>query len=302
MSDHYQPESDHDDEFLPEPSPTPTPFEVSEGDHATFLGVPDTTAELSEGSRLADQFEIIRVIGKGGVGVVYEVTDLLTRQRLALKAVWPSLLANPRAVEAFAREVNVARRLRHPGIVAIYDIRQMESFLFYTMEYLDGKTVATLLLMRKRFPLMEAVGVLYRICRILEYAHKHTVHRGVYPENIIVTRDRRLKILDFGIHQATHLCEETLDPAHLEKAFFKAPELAKNPLLADPRTDVYSLGIFFFKMLSGEYPRGYARLGDACPDLPPAYEALVETALGTMDERFQTVRAFRKALENCSKT
>lgn len=301
MSDRIELEPEDLEVYVEEPKlAAATPFELTEGEHATYLGVPDSSAELAPGTVLANQFEVVQAIGKGSMGIVYEVRDTLTKQPLALKAVWPSVLTTPRVIEAFARQVNIARRLRHPGIVAIYDIRQLESFLFFTMEHLNGKTVAKLIGMRTSFPLDEAVGVIYRVCRILEYAHGHTVHRGIYPENILITRTKRLKLLDFGIRQASHLSSDSADPAQIDKALYTAPELRQDPLLEDPRTDLYSLGVLFYRMLAGDYPRGYARLTELCPRAHVGYQNLIQKALAPMEQRFQSAREFRKELEACA--
>lgn len=278
----------------------PDPSVVSAGPNLVFAGVPDAAVHFEAGHVIAEQFEVVRRLGQGGMGIVYEVQDRLTQQRLALKVMLPSILAKPRAFEAFVREVNVARRLRHPGIVAVYDVRQAGPLMFFTMELLHGQTLRQILNQHKRLSLGKAVGVAYRVCCALDHAHRFTVHRDICPENIMILPDARVYLLDFGIAMAIDAAgsEQEL-PAG--RAFYMAPEQLENANTVDARADIFSLGVIFYEMLTGELPTGYTRVGDIRPELPLDCDKVLRHALGPRDKRYPKARDFARALENCLK-
>lgn len=279
---------------------TPTPGVNASGPGSIFAGVPDSAVDFDAGEVIADQFEVIRQLGRGGMGIVYEVQDRLTKQRLALKAMRPSILAKPHAFDAFLREVNVARRLRHPGIVAVYDVRQTGPLMFFTMELLPGHTLRSILNHHKRLSLGKAIGVAYRVCSALAHAHQFTVHRDISPENIMVLPDASVYLLDFGIAKAIDDAASDLEvPAG--RAFYMAPEQLENPGAVDARADIFSLGVVFYEMLTGELPTGYTRVSDLRPELPPECDKVLRHALGPLAKRYPKARDFARALERCAR-
>ncbi|MCP4645979.1 MAG: serine/threonine protein kinase, partial [bacterium] len=224
MPDHIESEgftpTDYGEGVGPPPDNAPTPFEVSEGAHATFAHASDTTALFSEGAVIAEQFEVIRVLGRGGMGVVYEVTDRLTQQRLALKTILPTVLGNPEAIERFVQEVNTARRLRHPGIVGVYDVRQVGPLLFFTMEYVEGRTLRSVLEERGMLPPPEAFHIVRQLCDALGYAHNITVHCDISPENVMVLNDGTVRLLDFGIARVMDIPSDSSPQRSLGKTHY----------------------------------------------------------------------------------
>ena len=278
---------------------TPTPFEITEGDHETFVGASDSAAEFQPGSVIADQFEVVRVLGRGGMGMVYEVTDRVTKQRLALKAILPSILSKPKAVDRFVQEVNTARRLRHPGIVAVYDVRQAGPLLLFTMEYLEGKTLREILNERGKLPLDETVALLEKLCDALEYAHQFTVHRDISPENVMLLPDGRVKLLDFGIAKSMDPSTYTATQMSMGKAYYMAPEQRKDAAAVDHRADIFPLGVMFFEMLTGEMPMGYNRLTDMAPDVPAECDEVIGKAIVPVGQRYNAVSEFRRAIHAC---
>ena len=233
------------------------------------------------------------------MGIVYEVKDRLTGDRLALKTILPVHLSNPRAVERFTREINTARQLRHPNIVAVYDVGRDGSLLFFTMEFLEGANLRALMREGGRFELEEAVAILRPLCDALEYAHQFMVHRDLSPENIMVLPDGSVKLLDFGLARVAGRSTMTATGVPLGKAHYMSPEQRKGAARVDARTDIYALGVILFEMLTGKLPLGYRKAGDILPELPPQCDILIGRCLVPARRRVATVRAFRQALEQC---
>lgn len=303
MTDELMTQGDSPTDFDGEPrtDSTPTPFELTDGASATIAEAPDTVAEFSPGEVIADQFDVKRVIGRGGMGLVYEVGDRITQQRLALKTILPSVLANEKAVKRFVQEVNTARRLRHPNIVAVYDVGQAGPLLYYTMEYLEGQSLRDILNQRGKLAFRDAVALMHPLCLALEHAHQFTVHRDISPENVMVLRSGKVRLLDFGIAKALDPGTLTATETSMGKAYYMAPEQRKDAAHVDARADIYSLGVMLFEMLTGEMPMGINRVTALCPDLPTECDELIAKALAPLDQRYKTTGEFRKALEQCYK-
>ncbi|HOJ34747.1 MAG TPA: bifunctional serine/threonine-protein kinase/formylglycine-generating enzyme family protein [Candidatus Hydrogenedentes bacterium] len=270
-------------------SPPPTP--------AASHSFDSSRPPFSAGDCIADQFEVVRVLGIGGMGVVYEVIDRLTRQHLALKQIRFELAKNQKVCEYFLQEVAVARRLRHPNIVAVYDVRKVGDLLFYTMELLDGDSLRNCMKRHGRFALPEAAVIMRQLCLALEHAHEFTVHRDVSPENVMVTRDG-IKLLDFGIAK---VLESATDVKRaFGKTYYTAPEQLENSATVDARADIYSLGVMLFEMLTGLVPKKPLSKDFTFPGLSPDVCRLIAQAVAPVEERFSSVYEFRLALEQCA--
>ncbi len=256
-------------------------------------------AAFQPGAVLAGHFEIVRKIGAGGMGVVYEAIDRISGERIALKCIKSEHSAHGQVNARFIEEINTARKLRHPNIVAVYDVAQQDEQLFFTMEYLDGMSLRGRLNQLGRLPLNEVVQVMRPLCNALEYAHRHMVHRDLSPDNVFLLRDRGVKLLDFGLARDISRETMTMSGARLGKAQYISPEQRKDAAHVDARADVYALGVMFFELLSGQLPLGYARLSDHLPDLPPACDQLVAQALAPLELRIRSAAEFRSALDAC---
>ena len=250
------------------------------------------------GQLIADRYRVERMLGRGGMGIVYLVVDRLTDQRLALKTLLPRYATNKYAVHRFVREVTVVRQLNHPCIVRIYEAQRVGKLLYYTMEYVEGKGLREWLQQRGRLGIGSTVRILSLICHALEHAHQYTIHRDLSPDNVMVLRDGSVKLLDFGLAKLT-----TVDAAFtrvgvsLGKYQYNAPEQRLNAADVDHRADLYSLGVMFFELLTGEIPRGVQRITELRPDLPKACDSFVEKAMAqSPDDRFADAREFRLAL------
>lgn len=260
-------------------------------------------AAFEVGSLFADRYEIKRLLGRGGMGMVYLVRDWELKRDLALKTLLPKYAKNTQAVRRFAREVSVAKQLDHPCVVKIFDARKHEDTLFYTMEYLDGKSLRDLMRAResrgRHMGIGSTVRILSLVCHALEHAHEITIHRDVSPENVMVLPNGDVKLLDFGLAKL-----ESLDPdltrvgISLGKIQYGAPEQRTDAKNVDLRADIYSLGIMFYEMLSGQFPLSGKKLTELVEDLPRECDALVDRATAPdVEDRHSSAKEFRLELQ-----
>ncbi|HNT87676.1 MAG TPA: serine/threonine-protein kinase, partial [Candidatus Hydrogenedentes bacterium] len=247
---------------------------------------------------IAGRYEVLRPLGRGGMGKVFLVRDRTTGQRLALKMLRSQWQSRKAVVARFVREIETARKLDHPCIVKIHDACYDDDLLFYTMEYIEGKSLRHWMRQRTRLEFGSVVRVLCLVAHALEHAHRVTIHRDLSPENIMVLADGSVRLLDFGLAKVDDPNQGlTMVGSSLGKMQYIAPEQRKNAAQVDPRTDLYPLGVMFFEMLSGQLPNGRDRLTTLCPELPPETDAFVERAIAADPEaRFQSAREFRHAL------
>ncbi|NIA14849.1 MAG: protein kinase [Nitrospiraceae bacterium] len=247
---------------------------------------------------IANQYRVERVLGKGGMGVVYLVTDVVTNQRYALKTMLPRFTEDHKITRRFVREVETVRRLRHPAIVRIYDARRVGSMLFYTMDYVEGRRLVDWIRKRRRLDFGSTVRILALLADTLEYAHQFTIHRDISPENVMVLRDGSVRLLDFGL--AKFVDNEgafTMVGDLLGKIKYKAPEQHTNAAGVDSRADIYPLGVMCYVMLAGRFPKKDRPLSQERPDLPADLDAFVDKATAHLPkDRFQTAREFRLEL------
>lgn len=250
------------------------------------------------GELIVEQYKVERVVGKGGMGVVYLVHDLTTGQHLALKTLLPRFAKDAFAVRRFVREVNAVRRLKHPAIVNIYDARRIGPLMFYTMDFVEGKSVRKLLQDRSRLGFGSTVRILALLAHALEYVHQYTIHRDLSPENVMVLPDGSIRLLDFGLAKlADNQGAFTQIGVSLGKWQYTAPEQHSNAADVDLRADIFSMGIMFYEMLSGRFPEMGQSLSALDPELPDGCDAFFEKATAAFPEnRFAVAREFRLAL------
>jgi serine/threonine protein kinase len=206
------------------------------------------------------QLEILELIGQGGMGFVYKARQRQIDRIVALKILPESLAADPAFAERFTREGKVLARLNHPNIVTIYDFGQAHGFFYLLMEFVDGVNLRQAMRVG-RFTPEQAIVVVPKICEALQFAHNEGIlHRDIKPENILLDNKGRVKIADFGIakllgepHGEANL---TAGDAALGTLHYMAPEQLETPGTVDHRADIYSLGVVFYEMLTGELPLG----------------------------------------------
>ena len=249
-------------------APTEIPGEI--GPHGTKVVKPPPA--LDEIAKHFPQFEILECLGRGGMGVVYKARQPKLNRIVALKILAPEKVAEPKFAERFEREAQALARLNHPNIVTVYDFGETGGLYYLTMEFVDGVSLRQLLQTRKIMP-EEALAIVPKICEALQFAHEQgVVHRDIKPENVLLDKRGRVKIADFGIAKIvggtplTPSDGERVAAKPGEKALtqdqvlgtphYMAPEQVEHPQTVDHRADIYSLGVVFYEMLTGELPLG----------------------------------------------
>jgi predicted Ser/Thr protein kinase len=224
------------------------------------LGADFTPPPPEDLARFFPQLEILELLGRGGMGVVYKARQRDLDRIVALKILPSATDRDPAFAERFAREARALARLAHPNIVAIYESGQTGGLFYFVMEYVDGLNLRQLLAAAKMTP-REALAIVPQICEALQTAHDQgIVHRDIKPENILLDKKGRVKIADFGIAKIVGGDEKdmTLTGAGemMGTPAYMAPEQIEHPLEVDHRADIYSLGVVFYQMLTGELPLG----------------------------------------------
>jgi serine/threonine-protein kinase len=197
---------------------------------------------------------LLRLIGRGGMGSVYLAEHLFLKRPVAIKVLARDLSGDPEELARFEREAIAAARLDHENIVTIHDVDEESGRLFIVMEYVEGEDLDQLLRRKARLPVRRAAEVAREVARALEHAHAQgVVHRDIKPGNILLRRDGKVKITDFGL--ATGMGQKDLleDGTILGTPWYVSPEQAQGQP-ADGRSDLYSLGVTFYQMLTGERP------------------------------------------------
>ncbi len=216
-----------------------------------------------EPSELAPHFpqlEISELLGHGGMGVVYKAKQTKLDRYVALKIVKPESASDPAFAERFNREARTLARLNHPHIVAVHDFGEAGGLYYFIMEYVDGTDLRQLLEGQRLQP-EQAFAVIPQICEALQFAHDEgIVHRDIKPANILLDKTGRVKIADFGLAKLKDGTADdfTLTGTHqvIGTPRYMAPEQMEGSHQVDHRADIYSLGVVFYEMLTGELPLG----------------------------------------------
>ncbi len=211
------------------------------------------------------QLEILEGLGRGGMGVVYKTRQKTLNRFVALKLLAPERVHDTQFAERFTREAQALAALNHPNIVTIYDFGQAGGFYYLLMEFVDGVNLRQLLRARKLTP-EEALTIVPPLCDALQFAHdRGIIHRDIKPENLLLDKAGRVKVADFGIAKmlgTVNASGNAGEPAAPENATqtavgtpgYSAPEQKTDPQRVDSRADIYSLGVVFYEMLTGELP------------------------------------------------
>jgi eukaryotic-like serine/threonine-protein kinase len=254
---------------------------------------------------LGNRYELGRLIGAGGMADVYEGFDRLLGRQVAVKIPHPQLARDPAFLARFKREASMVASLTHPGVVAVYDSGQDDGVSYMVMEYVEGATLAEVLRAEGAFAPGRAADLAIAVCAALGAAHaKGLIHRDVKPSNIMLARDGRVKVMDFGVARTlTASVTLTGSVGIVGTAKYMSPEQARGAAV-DGRSDVYSLGVCLYECLSGRPPfegdspvaiatrHVYATpppLRSLRPELAPAYETVTARAMAKDPaSRYQT--------------
>ncbi len=206
------------------------------------------------GKVLAERYEIIEEIGSGGMAVVYKAKCQLLNRFVAVKVLRPDLQNDEEFVRRFNVEAQAAASLTHPNIVSIYDVGYEDGLHYIVMEYIEGKTLKEYIEEKHILPWREAVDYTIQIAKGLEQAHKNSIiHRDVKPHNIIMTADKVMKVTDFGIARANVQATVTCEDNAIGSVHYISPEQARGGY-TDERSDIYSLGVVLYEMITGIVP------------------------------------------------
>jgi len=262
---------------------------------------------VSEIAKLFPQLQVLEFIGKGGMGAVYKARQPALDRLVALKILPPAAASDPGFAERFNREARALARLNHPNIVAVHDFGQAGTLHYLVMEYVDGGNLRQVETTSRLTP-EQALAIVPQICEALQFAHNEgVVHRDIKPENILLDKKGRVKITDFGIAKMlggaapdTQLtgARDVVGTPH-----YMAPEQVEKPQSVDHRADIYSLGVVFYEMLTGELPLGKF--------VPPSRKVQVdvrldEVVLQTLEKepalRYQQASQVKTAVETIART
>ncbi len=269
-------------------------------------GAPSVQGEELIGTLLADRYEILELLGQGGMGAVYKARDTELERLVALKLIRPELASNPEILRRFKQELILAREVTHRNVIRIFDLGQAKGIKFITMEFVEGRDLRALLREKEKLPLDETVRIIAQVCRALEAAHAAgVVHRDLKPQNIMLDAKDRVYVMDFGIAHSLETPGMTQTGALMGTPEYMSPEQAKG-MKVDARSDLFALGIIFYEMLTGVSPykadTALATLlkrtqerpqppADADPTIPKAISDVIMKCLEIdRDHRYSTAR------------
>src|ERR1017187_915499 len=266
--------------------------------------VPPPVADIA---KLFPQLEVLEFIGKGGMGAVYKARQPNLDRLVALKILPPTAAGDPGFAERFNREARALARLNHPNIVAVHDFGQAGTLHYLVMEFVDGGNLRQIEQAGRLTP-EQALAIVPQICEALQFAHNEgIVHRDIKPENILLDKKGRVKITDFGIAKFFGL---TAEQAPLTGArdvvgtpHYMAPEQIEKPRTVDHRADIYSLGVVFYEMLTGELPLGKFAPPSRKVQVDVRLDEVVLHALEKEPElRYQQASQVKTAVETIAKS
>ncbi len=274
-------------------------------------------AEISSpmlNSQAEGRYRITGKLGRGGMGVVYKAQDSVLDRTVALKVLPDTLQENPQALKNFLREAKSAAQLNHPNIVTVFDAGEQDGVYYIAMEYVDGSTLKEIVRARGKISSGGILHVLAQMCEALAFAHeKKIVHRDVKTANTMWTRDRKAKIMDFGLAK---VIEEVRNHTTVVSGtpYYMSPEqtLGKN---VDHRTDIYSLGVTIFELATGTLPFREGNLPyhhvhtpapdptEFCADISPVVRDIILRCLQKdPDDRYASTREILEELKDALKS
>lgn len=245
---------------------------------------------------LPSRYRIDRVLGRGGIGVVYRAVDTATGQLVAVKLLDRAYMRTEQAVRRFQREADLLERLQHPNIVRYLDFQQYQGRYFLVLEYLGDQTLGRVLAERGRLPIDQAANILEQACQAIAFVHGHQIiHRDIKPANIFLV-DGGVKLIDFGLAVDMAVGQPSVAGQATGTVAYMAPEqVAGSPV--DERTDVYALGAVAYEMVTGRQPgQGAYRPASALlPGITPDLDIVLEKAREREPgQRYPSVEAFRQ--------
>ena len=264
--------------------------------------MPPTAEELH---KLLPEYEIVKMLGRGGMGAVYMGKQISLDRPVAIKILSNALEeADASFAERFKNEAKAMGKLTHPGIVAVHAFGETEGGLLYiVMEFVEGTDVSRMIAKEGRLHTDHAMAITAHVCDALGYAHERgIIHRDIKPANIMVRYDGAVKVADFGLAKMTHSNSTGLTQSGMAMGtlHYMAPETLMLGSAVDHRADIYAVGVMLYQMLAGKLPQGMFELPSMLvPGLDPRYDAIIAKALREDREvRYQSIRDMRADLDS----
>lgn len=276
------------------------------------------TAFMNVASVLESRYQVLKELGRGGMGIVFQAYDKQLKEQVAIKILSPMLSNDPDALERLKREVSAARRITHPGVIRIHDIAETGGLNYVSMEFFQGSSLKDYVRQQGALSPRTAFLIASQVCDALEAAHRHgVIHRDLKSQNVLINSHNQVKIIDFGLARTEYLEGMTATGLIMGSPEYMAPEQVAGKRV-DERADIYSLGIILYELFTGRLPFigdsaisvGFMQMKDnppppreVNPHVPPEVEAVILKALEKDPfHRYRDVAAFRADLERAVST
>jgi tetratricopeptide (TPR) repeat protein/predicted Ser/Thr protein kinase len=209
---------------------------------------------LEPGALLGQRYEVLQILGEGGMGAVYKARDVELNRMVALKVIRPDLAGNQAIIDRFKQELLLATQVTHKNVIRIYDLSEADGMKFITMEYVEGEDLRGLMQKKGKLTPEEAVEIMQQTCRALEAAHSAgIIHRDLKPQNIMRDKTGRILVMDFGLARTLEGDGMTQTGALVGTMDYMSPEQALGKDL-DQRSDLFAMGLIFYELLTGKMP------------------------------------------------
>jgi serine/threonine protein kinase/tetratricopeptide (TPR) repeat protein len=245
---------DSDATISPPPSFRRTPTPTPKPPPSRIYGSYGSAAVFQIGDVLGGRYEILQLLGEGGMGAVYKAADRELDTFVALKVIRPELASDPSILARFKQELLLAHQVTHRNVIRIYDLGEAQGVKFITMEFIEGKDLRSLIREKRKFTPEEAVDVIQQVCQALQAAHSvNVIHRDLKPQNIMRDGSGRILVMDFGLARTVAGEGMTQTGALVGTMEYMSPEQALGKDL-DQRSDLFALGLILYEMLTGKTP------------------------------------------------